>query len=135
MSELKNPKLKLVKLPKSARKIVSEGDLKSDCVMLLREMSNLQELKNKKISKILIYLCDLIENAKYETKDERLKLDKKQVAIDSLICVFPDLNNDVDIKRVSEIIDTICEEKVVKKVATSKVISKGVVNFIKKKLL
>lgn len=135
MSELKNSKLNLVKLPKSARKFVSEGDLKNDCVMLLRALSNLQELKDKKISRLIIYVCSLIENAKYETKDERLKLNKKQVAIDTLTSVFPDLNNDVDIKRLSELIDTICESKVIKKVATSKVISKGVVNFIKKKLL
>jgi hypothetical protein len=133
--ELKNKNLHLVKLANSANKIVSHGDLKQDIITLCQSISNLQELKETKLSTIVKYVCELIENGKYKPKDEKLKLNKRDLAIDALTCLFPDLNNDLDKKRLSDLIDFVCESNLVKKVGSSQIIKKGVVNFIKKKLL
>ena len=133
--ELKNKNLNLVKLANSANKIVSHGDLKQDIITLCSSVSNLQELKETKLSTIVKYVCELIENGKYKAKDDKLKLDKKQIAIDALTTLFPDLNNDLDKKRLSDLIDFVCESDLVKKLPTSRILSKSIASFIKKKIL
>lgn len=135
--ELKNKNLNLVKLANSANKIVSHGDLKQDIITLLGSVSNLQELKETKLSTLVKYVCELIENGKYKAKDEKLKLDKKQIAIDVLTSpsLFPDLNNDLDKRRLSDLIDFVCESDLVKKLPTSRILSKSIGSFIKKKVL
>ena len=133
--ELKNKKLSLIKLSSSAGKIVSNGDLKNDIVTLLSGLSNLQELKNSKLSTVVKYVCELIENSSYKAKTDALKLDKKQLALDAIIQTFPDLNNEADIKRLSDLIDFCVESGLVKAIPQSTIIAKSGLSWLKKKVL
>jgi hypothetical protein len=131
---LKNKKLNLVKLADSASKIVSNGDLKADIILLLNGLSNLQQLKSDKLSTIVKYVCELIENSDYKTKNDSLKLDKKQIAIDTLTSVFADLNNDSDKKRLSDLVDFVCESGLINKIPTSTICAKKTISWILKKV-
>ena len=132
---LKNKKLSLVKLSDSALKVSSQVDLKQDIVYILNSISGLNELKSTKYSRLIKIVCELIENADYKPSSDNLKLNKKQIALESLFSIFPEMNNDRDKADISERIDFICEESLIKQIPKSTVIVNSVGKWALKKFL
>jgi hypothetical protein len=132
---LKNSSLTLVKMSKSVKHITARTDLINDIVILMKSLSSLHELKETNLFEVIKRVCELIENGDYNSQDPNLKLNKKDIAIDSLLALFPDLNNDKDKKYISQSIDTFCNSKMVKKLSTSRFIKKTVWPFLKRKFL
>jgi hypothetical protein len=132
---LKNSNLNLVKMSKSVKCITAKQDLVNDIIIVMRNMSSLNELKESNLFELVKSVCVLIENGDYKTKNPSLKLNKKDIAIQALVTLFPDLNNDKEKKYLSQSIDIFCESKIIKKITTSRYLKKVVVPFFKKKFL
>jgi basic membrane lipoprotein Med (substrate-binding protein (PBP1-ABC) superfamily) len=134
-SKLKNSGLSAVKLSKSAKKITAHSDLLEDIVVVMKDMSSLKELKETQLFEVVKRVCELIENADYQTSKDELKLDKKAIAINAIVMLFPDLNNEKDKNYISQAIDTLCQSKIIKKNSVFRKVVKFVVPWLKKKLL
>ncbi len=133
MSTLKNKNLSLVKLGKSALKTVSHCSLQKDIITVLNETDGLDILKENHFFVLLKSVCELAENSDYKTSKDKLKLDKKQIVLDALLLVFPELNNDLHRKIISQFIDFVCSEKLIKKIPQTTIITNNVVDVVSRR--
>ena len=128
MKEIKNSSLTLVKLKGTTKKISEHQTLCDDIIKILRtKIPDLNSLK-RDIS-LIDNICLLIEN--YDGKTE---IDKKQIATNVLISLFPELNNETDLDLISKNIDSVVDlsKNVVKMGNTSKFFLNAKKWFIKK---
>ena len=125
---LKNPSLVLIPLKGVMAVKTNQSNLVQDIITILKEIPNLNELKGS--ITLLDNICLLIEN-----HDQKTKVDKKQTAINIMIQLFPELNNDKDMKKLSQDIDEIISiSKYVKKIPMFSKLSKQISAYVQKKL-
>ena len=100
---VKNSSLSHVKLKGSTLKSSESQNLVNDVITILNnEIPDLNNLKND-IS-LIDNICNLIEN-----HDCKTEIDKKQVATQILIKLFPELNNEKDLGNISKNIDSVID--------------------------
>ena len=130
MQPAKNTRLSLVRPCKALKTFqhtcTSEYELES----AVRQLGNIETLIHS--PELLIHICSLVEAI------TKVKLDgaaKKALVVKTVAKFFPTLNNSTDLDRLSQMIDFFCTSKLITKISTSQVISRGLCSFVLKKLI
>lgn len=129
-SKKKNTRLELVKAKSNLKKVEKLNSIYCELQELVNELGNIDNLVDD--PSVIIHICELVENV---NTYELTGAEKQELAIKLLVGKFPVLNNEKDIKRIKLLIDSFCENKVIQKIADSKVASKSFWKFIVRKFL
>ena len=108
---MENTNLKLVKLKRSVLGHRSKYQLVHDVLEVLNTIHNLDALKND--PEFLLLVCNLVENSNEETE-----LNKKEIVLEVFKSLFAELNNEQDLKKISDMVDFLRSNKRIKKVST-----------------
>ena len=128
---VKNPSLKLVKLKGILAVKNNQNTLVKEIVNILKEIPNLDDFINPSLSlSMLDNICRLVEN-----NDQSTLVDKKKTALAVITEIWPMLNNEKDLKIISQDIDEIVMlSKYVKKIPIMQKSFKMLSSYIQKKL-
>ena len=118
-----NTNIELVKMKNSAKRHQSKQGLKDFLVKSIMAMGSGNELSRD--TSLLKWVCNSIE-AGYDYKNNKEKINKKELAIEVLTSVFPELNNDVDKQRISELINFLHDNGDIHKLSSKATIHKYV---------
>lgn len=125
---LKNPSLTLVPLKGVMATKTNQSFLIQEIVNILKEIPNLNDMKGSLT--LLDNICLLVENHSQKTK-----IDKKQAVISIIIQLFPEMNNESSLKKLSQDIDELVSiSKYVKKIPFMKKSFKMLSSYVQKKL-
>lgn len=102
--KLKNKGLKRAKLVGSLKKNGEKNTLVDEIVYQLMPSIKHDIEGSKNALSFIENVCILVENHNCKTK-----IDKKDVAIKVITSIYPELNNERDLKKISNDIDDICE--------------------------
>lgn len=124
--KLKNKNLNFIVPKGNASKSSEIQTLSKEIIEVINsKYTNLDDVKN--MFSFLIFLCNCIEN-----NSCKKKFDKKKLAIELVIKLFPSLNNETDLNKISNDIEDICENKLIKKITQTTKIYRQVKNFFLK---
>jgi hypothetical protein len=103
---------------------------------ILERITDLPDVirKDKHNMELLLMICNMIENSINNTgKKEKLKIDKKSLAIQVLNSLFGDLRPD-DIETIDKNVEYLVDNNQVQKFSAWVVVTSTVVSWMKKKL-
>jgi hypothetical protein len=103
---------------------------------ILERITNLPDVirKDKHNMELLLMVCNMVENSITNTgKKEKLKIDKKGLAIQVLNSLFGDLSPS-DIETISKNIEYLHDNSQIEKFSALVVVTSTVVSWLKKKL-
>jgi hypothetical protein len=103
---------------------------------ILERITNLPDVirKDKHNMELLLMICNMVENSITNTgKKDKLKIDKKALAIQVLGSLFGDLNPQ-DIETISKNIEYLHDNNQIEKFSALVVVTSTVVSWLKKKL-
>lgn len=119
-----------LKFKNSLKSYVIYNTLVENITKIIREIPNFDKL-GKSNNELILLICNIIENK--ITNNKKKKIDKKNLVLDvihNLFCISAD-----DRKNIGEIIQFLFDNNKIKKEKISKVVSKSLYNWIKKKVL
>ncbi len=119
--------LDLVK-SKSSLRIKSQFNIAFEEIKAkLSDLGDVSDLED--CPSIVFHICELIENLSKPILEGK---EKQKLALRLLIEAFPRLNNELDMKRLSKLIDFLVDMELVKKVPMSTMCLSSVRGFLKR---
>ncbi len=125
---LANPNLSLVKLKHVVNKHKSSNVLVNEIVQHIQSIPECSKVMRD--IEFIKYVCNLCENNSYSGSQP---LDKQAIVLQAITTAFPEMNNDTDIALIKGAIVFLCNNNMIKQIATSTKIGSTVYNWVLKK--
>lgn len=123
-----NP-LKLVPLKRSLLGFHSHAQIVENIVNHIQSLGNLDEIK--KDPEYVLYVCRLVESCDFKGKK---KPDKKQLVIDIISRLYPEMRNETDLKSLDTLIEFLHSNKRIKKISNILKYAYGFSSWLLKKI-
>lgn len=129
MDKTTNP-LKLVKLKRNLLGFHSHAQIVESIVNHITALGELSEVK--KDPEYILFVCRLVETCEFKGSK---KPDKKQIVLDIVTRLYPELRNDQDLKSMSTMIDFLHANHRIKGVSKLVKVTSCVADFFVRKFL